>query len=312
MLATNEFKILVLEEAANTGLFRIDPLPKGYANTLGAVLRRILLSSIPGAGIVSIKIDGVQHEYATIAGLQDDLLSVVLNLKQVAVKLKGTEPVTLTISKKGKKGESVVVTAGDFDKNALVEIVNPDFVLTTLADEKAALNAEITVAPGVGYALPNEEVREEVGMIPIDPVFSPVTLVAVESKNTRVGQQTDLDALEVRINTNGAITPSEALAKAAEIMHSLSTHLVMQTVNGAVEAPVSKSSTAKVESTKAISFEEAELSTRLVNALQNSGYNALNDLEGLAEEELRNLKGMGEKSFEELLAALKKHKINLI
>jgi len=312
MLATNEFKILILEEGNNTATFRIDPLPKGYANTLGAVLRRILLSSIPGAGIVAIKVDGIQHEYTTVAGLQDDVLSVVLNLKQVAVKLHGTTPVILAISKKGKKGESVTITAGDFEKNALVEIINPDFVLTTLADEKAEFKAEITIAPGVGYALPNQSLREEVGVIPVDPVFTPVTLVAIEAKNTRVGQQTDLDALEVKINTNGAITPAEAMAKAAEIMHSMSSHLVMQTVSGSDVVAAPKTAVKAAKSEKVVTFEEAELSTRLVNALQNSGYNNLNDLEGLAEEELRNLKGMGEKSFIELLEVLKKHKINLI
>lgn len=312
MLATNEFKILVLNESNNSATFRIDPLPKGYANTLGTMLRRILLSSIPGAGIAAVKIDGVQHEYTTIAGLQDDVLSIVLNLKQVAVKLQGDTPVTLNISKKGKKGEATVVTAADIEKNALVEIINPDQVITTLADDKAEFNAEITVAPGIGYAMPDETLREEVGVIPVDPVFTPVTLVAVDSKNTRVGHQTDLDALEIKINTNGTISPAEALARAAEIMHTMSSHFVSSTIGGGEIKTAVKAPAASSQSEKVITFEDAELSTRLVNALQNAGYSNLNELEGLAEEELRNLKGMGEKSFDELLEVLKNNKINLI
>ncbi|MCA9387397.1 DNA-directed RNA polymerase subunit alpha, partial [Candidatus Dojkabacteria bacterium] len=202
MFPINEFKITVVSESDTEGVFSVGPLPKGYANTVGTVFRRILLSSIPGAAITSVKLNGVQHEYTTIAGLKDDVLSVVLAMKGIALVSRSDDPVTLKLNKKGEKGKAVEVTAADLEKNPLVDVINPDYVITTLADEKAKLDVEVTVEKGIGYSLPQEEKREEVGMIPVDAIFSPIKLVAVDAKNARVGQQTDLDALEVRIVTN--------------------------------------------------------------------------------------------------------------
>jgi DNA-directed RNA polymerase subunit alpha len=313
MLAINEFKVIKLEDNGNSAVFRVDPLPKGYANTLGTVLRRILLSSIPGAAISSVKFAGVQHEYTTIAGLQDDVLNIVLSLKGVAVKSMSETPVTLRLYKKGKKGEAVVVTAGDIEKHALVEIANPDMVITTLADEKAEIDAEITVAQGVGYSLPNEQLREEVGVIPVDAIFSPVTLVAVDAKNTRVGQQTDLDALEIRINTNGTLTPAAALGKAADIMQDMAQHLVGVLADVGAEPRVATASKAKpVKEQKSLEITSLGLSTRLANALVNAGFRDLTDLDGLTEEEVRNLKGMGDKTFTELVEVLGANGIKLV
>jgi DNA-directed RNA polymerase subunit alpha len=323
MFPINKFNIKVVSESDNEGVFQIGPLPKGFGNSIATTFRRILLSSIPGAAITSVKLEGVQHEYTTLSGLQDDVLSVVLAFKNVAVISHSEEPVTLKLNVKGDKSGPKVVTAADIEANPLVEIVNPDLVITTLADAKAEINAELRVERGIGYSLPDESVRAEIGTIPLDAIFTPVKLVTPNVTQARVGQQTDLDALELQIVTNGTVTPSAVLNEAAEIMLKVSEHFLQEAkallndkssrqVSEAI-LPVEAESAAVATSAAApLRVEELNLSTRLTNALLNADYLDLRQLDGLTEEEVAGIKGMGEKSFVELKETMAKHGLKLI
>ncbi len=322
MFPINQFKIETISQSNNQGLFEIGPLPKGYANTIGTVLRRILLSSIPGAGITAVRMGGVQHEYTTLAGLKDEVLAIVLAMKEISVISHSNDPVELTLKKKGKKGEVTIVTAADFESNPMVEIVNPDYQITTLADESAELDLTVIVEKGIGYTLPGQNKREEVGLIPVDAIFSPVRLVSVKSQNARVGQQTDLDSLVLDIITDGTVLPQVAIHQAAEILNTMSEHLVQNTntllnsktagLANKSDLPIAEKVEEVDEGVTPILVSDLSLSTRLTNALVNSGYEDLNQLNGLTEEEVRNIKGMGEKSFTELLDILKEKGITLI
>lgn len=322
MFPINQFEIKKVEEKGNTGKFHIGPLPKGYGHTLGNVYRRILLSSVQGAAVTAVKLNGVQHEYTTLDGVQDDMLTLVLQLKGIAVVSHSDEPVRLSLKAKGKKGSPVEVTAADIEKNPMVEIVNPEYVVTTLTDSGSEIDAELIIEKGFGYALPNEEARKEIGTIPVDADFNPVRLVTISVTDTRVGQQTDLDLLQLEVTTNGAITPSAALHTAADILHEVSAHL-LDTAKSALskkaaeeveshELPLSTEEETETVEKAPISVADLNLSTRLTNALLNSGYEDLHQLEGLTEEEVANIKGMGEKSLEELKEVLTDNEINLI
>ena len=176
MINLNQFIVKKVDSKNNVATFEIGPLPKGYGNTLGNFLRRVLLSSVPGSAITAVKIDGVQHEYSTLSGVSDDILAVVMSLKNVVVISKSLEPVVLEIDVKGKDGEVVEVTAGDISLNQEVEIVNPDYVITKLTGHKSKFKAQFTVQRGIGYVSGNEHVRKELGMLPVDANFSPVKL----------------------------------------------------------------------------------------------------------------------------------------
>ncbi len=322
MVALNQFSIKKVEEKGNTATFAIAPLPKGYGHTLAVYLRRILLSSIPGSAITAVKIDGVQHEYSTLAGVSDDILAVILSLKNVVLVSKSLEPVVLDIDVKGKDGEVVEVKAGDIQTTSEVEIINPEYVITKLTNAKSRFKAQLTVKRGVGFATGDESARKELGMLPVDATFSPVSLVNYTITQTRVGQETELDQLNLVVETNGAVSAVEALHVSADILNQLTNHLAdlteqMLSGNEVTVALNQKQKLAQTVSSQSVSKPELRvndlnLSTRLTNALVKSGYDDLNKLEGLTEEELSNIRGMGSKSFTELLDILKKHSIKLV
>ncbi|GAB4284061.1 MAG: DNA-directed RNA polymerase subunit alpha [Candidatus Dojkabacteria bacterium] len=321
MISLKEFTIKTVSETDTLGKFEIGPLPRGYGQTLGNNLRRVLLSSIPGAAITAVKIDGVYHEYSTIDGVSDDVLSLLLSLKNVVVKVKTEEPVTLELNVKGKKGEIVEVKAGDISKNPDAEIINKDYVITTLSSDKAKLSVQMTVSRGVGYALPQESVRQEVGVLPVDSFFSPVRLVKLDVASARVGQQTDLDQINLEVHTNGSVSPSDSLHIAAKIMFEMMENFVAETENlktgdaltsVPTQSVAKKSSTTNQNQDNPILVEDLNLSTRLTNALLRAGFDDLRKLEGFTEEEISNIRGMGEKSLVELIDTLKKYKIKLI
>lgn len=323
MIAFTEFIIKRKTENDFEELFEIGPLPQGYGHTLGNVLRRVLQSSIPGGAITSVKIDGVQHEYSTLEGVKDDILTVILSLKNIAILMKSEDPVTLKLSVKGKKGSVTEVKASDIQKNPDIEIINEDYVITTLTDA-VELNLEIVVERGVGYRLPNEDVRKELGMLPLDAFFSPVKSVKYDVVPTRVGQQTDLDQVNLTVKTDGSITPSDALSIASSIINDMAQNFVEQTkdmISGKALTSVPTEETApaleeesagKDDDHKNLPVADLNLSTRLTNALLRSGFDDLTKLEGFTEEEVANIRGMGEKSLVELMEALKKHDIKLI
>lgn len=324
MISLNQFNIKRVNEKADSATFEIGPLPKGYGHTLGNFLRRVLLSSIPGSAITAVKIDGVEHEYSTLEGLSDDILTIILSIKNVVVVSKSLEPEMLNIDIKGKDGKVVEVTAGDIEKNSNVEVINPDYVITRLTGTKGRFKAQLKVERGTGYTSAKEESRKELGMLPIDVTFSTVKLVNYEIVPTRVGQETELDQLNLTVHTNGAVTPIEALHVAVDSLDQMTNHLknLSEQMLSGNEVTVMLNKEEKKNMTNPISSTsdnkpplkvvDMNLSTRLTNALIRAGFDDLRKLEGLTEEEVANIRGMGSKSITELLDTVKKHNIKLI
>jgi len=212
-------KFIVEEtEKGKKAKITIEPCFPGYGLTLGNSLRRVLLSSLPGGAATAVKIKGVQHEFSALENVSDDILEVILNLKQLRVRVYGDEPVVLKLSVKGEKA----VTAGDIEPTADAEIINKDLIITNLTDKEASLDMEITVAKGIGY-VPTEEKdkgKGEIGLILIDSIFTPVQSVGLAIEATRVGQKTDYDRVILTVETDGTISPEDAVKKAAEILNN--------------------------------------------------------------------------------------------
>lgn len=203
-------------ERPNEGILTIEPCTQGYGTTIGNSLRRVLLSSLPGAAVTAVNIKGADHEFSTIPHVKEDVLEIILNLKALRMKLHAEEPVKLSLSVKGEK----VVTAKDFSKNADVEVVNPDAVIATLTDPSATFEMEITVGPGRGYRSTEERAKEklELGTIAIDAMYSPVVHVSYKVEQTRVGEKTDYDKLILDVETDGTVDPRDACTSAVGIL----------------------------------------------------------------------------------------------
>ena len=282
--------------------FAIEPLHPGYGMTLGNSLRRVLLSSISGAAVTGFRIDGVSHEFSTIAGIKEDVVAIMRNLKGIRFKVFSNEPQTLKISKKGKSK----VTAKDIRLNADVEVVNPDHLICTIDDAKATFNAEIMVEAGRGYRVLDEQgsTKKATDLILMDALFSPVLRVRYKVENTRVGQMTDLDKLLITINTDGTITPREAFEEAAAILVNQYTALAGQTrveAGSILPEEISEVSAEGEEPAELMTtIEDLNLSARTTNALINNDIHTIKDLISLSEAELRDLKGFGNKALEEV------------
>lgn len=203
-------------ERPNEGILTVEPCTQGYGTTIGNALRRVLLSSLSGAAITSVKIKNADHEFSVIKNVKEDVLEIILNLKAVRVKLFSQEPVKLTLTVKGEK----IVTAGDFAKDAQVEVVNPDLQLATLTDSSATLEMEVTITPGRGYRSTEERSKEkaELGTIAIDAFFSPVLNVSYKVEAARVGDKIDFDKLTLRVETDGSLDPLDAVNQAVTIL----------------------------------------------------------------------------------------------
>lgn len=203
-------------ERANEGVLTFEPCEPGYGTTMGNALRRVLLSSLPGAAVTAVKIKGVDHEFSTIPHCTEDVLEIILNLKLLRMRLHSADPVKLSLAVKGEQK----VTGGDFSKNADVEIVNPELVLANLTDKAASLDMEITIGPGRAYQATEERIREklELGDIAIDALFSPVINVSYKVEATRVGEKTDYDKLILNIETDGTLDPLEACKQAVAVL----------------------------------------------------------------------------------------------
>lgn len=308
MISLDKFNVSVVKDEDKYSHIEVGPLPKGYGHTIANSLRRILLSSIPGAAVIGVKIDGVKHEYTTLSGVKDDVLSLVLNLKNLAVINHSEETQVLKLDVKGK-GE---VKASDIELTGEVEIKNTDLVITNLADDKSKLKAEIYVGSGVGYALPDDNLRKEIGFIPLDSVYSPVSRVQTKIVPARVGQNTDLDKIEFHIYTDSTITGVDALLKSAEIYDEIANRLVDQLGGDSLLAEeMIKQEEPEEEEKPKILVAELGLSTRLTNSLLNSGITDLNDLEGRSMDEVVDFKGMGKKSLSELIEIMQEHDLKL-
>lgn len=297
--------VAVDDHSTTSATFTIEPLQSGYGMTLGNSLRRVLLSSIAGAAITSFKIEGVTHEFTTVPGVKEDVVAIMLNLKQIRFRVFGDEPQTLRIVKKGKGS----VTAKDIQVNADVEVVNTDQVIATIDDDKANFVMDLVVDTGRGYRTIEEgAAKKPSDMIALDAIFSPVMRVRYKVENTRVGQVTDLDKLSLTVDTDGTITPRDAFEEAAAILVNQYTALAGKT---RVEAAAPITGTTRPEgqigsevaddsSVLNTSIEDLNLSARTTNALVNNDIHTIQDLFSLSDAELRDLKGFGSKALDEV------------
>ncbi len=304
MLEIEKPKIECVErnEDNTYGRFVVEPLERGYGITLGNSLRRILLSSLPGAAVTSIKIDGVLHEFSTIQGVKEDTADIILNLKALALKMYTDEPRILRIEAEGEG----VVTAGDIITDADVEILNPELMIATL-DRNGRFFAELTAERGRGYTVADKNKRPDhvIGVIPVDSIFSPVYKVNYTVQDTRVGQITDYDKLVLEVWTDGSISPDEATSLSAKI---LSEHLrlfigLTEKINN-VEIMVEKEEEAK-DKILEMTIEELDLSVRSYNCLKRAGINTVQELIQKTEEDMIKVRNLGRKSLEEVEQKLK-------
>lgn len=285
------FTIKTEVEKAGYGMFIIEPLEQGYGHTLGNSLRRVLLSSLPGAAITSVKIAGVPHQFSTLAGLKEDVVELILNLKKVRLSMEGGESAVLTLNKKGV----TTVTAGDFDVPAGVRIVNPNLVIANLTDKKAELDLEATVEKGYGYVQADERHLNEIGRIPMDSLFSPVIRVNYRVDATRVGRMTNLDKLVMEIWTDETVSPLDALKAASKVLVSYFLQVYEPKARVSEEAVVVTPSIS--DEVLKMRIEELDIPTRIVNALARGGIETIGQLLGTPRAELMKIKNLGAKSL---------------
>ena len=295
-----EFKAKATNEY---GEFVVEPLQRGFGVTLGNPLRRILLSSIPGTAVTSVYIEDVLHEFSTIDGVKEDVMQIVLNLKQLVVKLHDGEPATLTLRAEAAGN----VTAGDLDVPMGAEVVNADLHIATLG-EGAKLVMEVRVDPGVGY-VPAELLhghKDRINSIPVDAVFTPVRRVAYRVEDTRVGQKTDLDRLVIRVWTDGSVSPRESVDQAVEILRGQLNVFGGDGVEPEEDVPVVTIPTPAGteppvdDEPPRLNLESLDLSNRVLHSLQEEGIDSVNALMALSERDLKRVSGVGEKSLDEI------------
>ncbi|MFW6273908.1 MAG: DNA-directed RNA polymerase subunit alpha [Halanaerobium sp.] len=299
-----------LESDENYGRYEISPLERGYGTTLGNSLRRILLSSLPGAALTSVKVEGVKHEFSAIPGVVEDMTDLILNLKEVVVKYSGEEQTTIRLEAEGE-GE---VTAGDFVSSGDVQIVNKDHHIATLAED-GRLVLEATVDKGRGYhtAEENKDLFESnvIGLIPIDSSYSPIERANFNIENTRVGQVTDFDRLVLEVNTNGSINPDDAISLAAKIMVEhleLFINLTDEIEDVEIMVEVEEEEKDKILDT---TIEELELSVRSSNCLKRAGINTVEELVDKTEDDLMKVRNLGKKSLQEIKDKLDELELDL-
>ena len=299
-------EITNISEDQTYGRFVVEPLERGYGTTLGNSLRRIMLSSLPGAAVSHVKIDGVLHEFSSIPGVKEDVTEIVMNLKSLAIKNSSDsdEPKTAYIEFEGEG----VVTAADIRVDSDIEILNPETVIATLnggADSKLYL--ELTISKGRGYVSADKNKNDElpIGVIPIDSIFTPVERVNLTVENTRVGQITDFDKLTLDVYTNGTLVPDEAVSLAAKVLNEhLKLFIDLSEVAQTAEVMIDKED----DITQAViemSIDELELSVRSYNCLKRAGINTVEELTNRTSEDMMKVRNLGRKSLEEVLNKLK-------
>ena len=286
-----------IDENGHYGKFVVEPLERGYGTTLGNCMRRILLSSLPGAAITSVKIDGILHEFSTIPGVKEDVTEIILNLKRLAVRINGDENKRSIINAVGPK----VVTAADIIVDADTEIFNPDLHIATLADN-ATLVMEMNLTSGRGY-VPAEQNKKEntpIAEIPVDSIFTPVKKVNFTVDNTRVGQVTDFDKLTLELWTDGSITPEEGVSIGAKIMQEhLNLFIGLGSDVDEMEFMIEKDEDRKVKALE-MTIEDLELSVRSFNCLKRASINTVEELTQRSEEDMMKVRNLGMKSLVEV------------
>ncbi len=289
------FNVKELTLTDEYGEFVIEPLEPGYGYTIGNALRRVLYASIPGAAVTSVRITGVKHRFSVLPGLKENIIDFLLNLKQLNLRLLGEEnSATITLSVKGEK----VIKASDLEVSESVEIANPDLYLGTLSGAKSKLEMQLTVERGFGFSLADERKSNALEVIPTDAVYTPVKRVTYAVEATRVGRQTNLDKLILKIWTNGTINPRTVLDEAAKILaHSFS--LIYQPTKSSMsDSEVTESSTSSIppEALK-LTIDELDLPTRIYNSLRNGGIETVEELLNTPRKELISMRNMGGKSI---------------
>ena len=294
--------IEVRERRENYAKFVIEPLERGFGITLGNALRRILLSSIPGAAVTYMKIDGVLHEFSTIPGIVEDTIALMLNLKGLPVKLNADEPKVLSLSVSGERE----VTAADIAPDADVEILDPNYHIATLSAKTAKLTMEIGIEKGRGYVTADRQrnVEHMIGLIPLDSIFSPIRKVNFSVDDTRVGQNVDFDRLTIEIETNGSVTPDEALSTAATIMQE-QLDLFVNFTNEEKPLPAAPASEWDIP------VESLNLSVRSFNCLKRAGISKVSELLDMTEDEIIKMRNFGKKSLDEIKQVLEERGLSL-
>lgn len=299
------FKVIEENKEAGYSRFVIEPLEPGFGQTLGVAIRRVLLASIEGAAVTSIKIDGVRHLFSTIPGLKEDMIELMLNIKTLRVRLSGAK-------KEGKLKLSVTgpktVTAKDIEASDGVEVVDPSHYIGSLADKKGKLSMEMTVEQGLGYSLAEERKISTVGVIPIDAIFSPITKVNYKVEQTRVGRQTNFDKLILDIWTDKTIDAKDALEHASQLLVSYFHQVYEPNSEAAVAQGISASGSSEHLS---MTIDELDLPTRIYNSLRNAGIETVADMLKIPRKELMAYRNLGAKSLSIIEDSLKEKGISL-
>ncbi|MBE3595379.1 MAG: DNA-directed RNA polymerase subunit alpha [Candidatus Carbobacillus altaicus] len=296
-----KIEVVELSPDLSYGKFVLEPLERGYGTTLGNSLRRILLSSIPGAAVTSVQIDGVLHEFSTIEGVYEDTTEIILNLKKLALRIHSNEEKILEIEAEGEG----VVTAGDIRADSDVEILNPDLVIATLASG-ARLNMRMTASRGRGYVSAEGNKHEDapIGVIPIDSLYSPVLRVNYTVENTRVGQITNYDKLTLDVWTDRSVRPDEALSYGAKILTEHLSLFVGLSSDVKDTAFMIEKENDRKEKALVMTIEELDLSVRSYNCLKRAGINTVQELTQKTEEDMMKVRNLGKKSLEEVIQKL--------
>jgi DNA-directed RNA polymerase subunit alpha len=294
--------IEVRERRENYAKFVIEPLERGFGITMGNALRRVLLSSIPGAAVTYVKIDGVLHEFSTINGVVEDTVDLLLNLKGLPIKLNTEDPKVLSLTVSGAKE----VTAGDIAPDADVEILQPNYHIATLSKKDAKLSMEIGVEKARGYVTSDKQrnIEHMIGLIPMDSIFSPIRKVNFSVDDTRVGQSVDFDRLTLEIETNGSITPDDALSEAAQI---LTEELRLFIGFSTEEKPVATAPASEWD----VPVETLNLSVRSFNCLKRAGISKVSELLDMTEDEIIKMRNFGKKSLDEIKQVLEERGLSL-
>lgn len=298
------FTVVELETTASQARLAVEPLEQGFGHTLGNALRRVMLTALPGAAITSVSIDGVDHQFTTLDGLSEDIVQLILNLKQVRVKADHDGSGLLRLKAQGP-GE---VTAADIEVEAGFEVVNTDQLIATLAKGKK-LEIEMTVETGTGYRVSADVETPVIGQIAVDALFSPVQKVSYKVESTRVGRRTDFDRIVLEVQTDGTVTPLEAVNQAARILAKQFTQ-VFDPVIVEEKQEVSLLSPEEAETLR-LTVEELDLPTRIANALRKGGYRTVGDLVGAPKEVISKVKNLGGKSVDLINEALQKKGVQL-
>lgn len=303
-MSQTQFTIKTENLSDSFGRFIIEPLPQGYGDTLGNALRRVLYTSIPGAAITSVILNGARHQFSTLEGVEEDVVQIILAVKQVHLSYSGENPTQITLSAKG----SGVVTAKDFETGPEVTIANPELVIAHLSDKSSKLEIEATVESGFGYSPAEDRKSTTVGVIPTDANFSPVMRVNYLVEATRVGRVTNFDKLVLDVTTDGTMNPDTAVKSAAQTLVEYFQGIVNPSDTPAASTVNSGS---KLSAGSNISVEELDLPTRITNALQRAGFGNIADLLAVPAAELSKVKNLGGKSVKVIEGALKERGFEL-